>query len=105
WVAKYSGTATSYALSGLASGTYQYQVRACSTACSAWKLSSNTQVSLPVLGSDWKNLSRVTVADAGGSDIEPAEVVDLSAAAVKGRAGVSGGQASYHIPIDLPPGR
>ncbi|MFB2777526.1 hypothetical protein, partial [Shewanella xiamenensis] len=105
WVAKYSGTATSYALSGLASGTYQYQARACSTACSAWKLSSNTQVSLPVLGSDWKNLSRVTVADAGGSDIEPAEVVDLNAAAVKGRAGVSGGQASYHIPIDLPPGR
>uniref|UniRef100_Q0HXN2 YD repeat protein n=2 Tax=Shewanella TaxID=22 RepID=Q0HXN2_SHESR len=105
WVAKYSGTATSYALSGLASGTYQYQARACSTACSAWKLSSNTQVSLPVLGSDWKNLSRVTVADAGGSDIEPAEVVDLNAAAVKGQAGVSGGQASYHIPIDLPPGR
>ena len=105
WVAKYSGTVTNFALSGLASGTYQYQVRACSTACSAWKLSSNTQVTLPVLGGDWKNLSRVTVADAGGSDIEPAETVDLSAAAVKGQAGVSGGQASYHIPIDLPPGR
>ncbi|PIW60058.1 SpvB/TcaC N-terminal domain-containing protein [Shewanella sp. CG12_big_fil_rev_8_21_14_0_65_47_15] len=105
WVTKYSGTATNFALSGLASGTYQYQVRACSTACSAWKLSSNTQVTLPVLGSDWKNLSRVTVADAGGSDIEPAETVDLSVAAVKGQAGVSGGQASYHIPIDLPLGR
>lgn len=105
WVAKYSGTAASYALSGLFSGTYQYQVRACSTACSAWKLSSNTQVSLPVLGSDWKNLSPVTVADAGGSDFEPAEAVDLDAAGVKGKAGVSGGQASYHIPIDLPPGR
>lgn len=105
WVAKYSGTATSYALSGLASGTYQYQVRACSTACSAWKLSSNTQVSLPVLGSDWKKLSRVTVADAGDSDIEPAEVVDLSAAAVKGQASVSGGAAVFSVPIDIPPGR
>lgn len=105
WVAKYSGTATSYALSGLASGTYQYQVRACSTACSTWKLSSNMQVALPVLGSDWKNLSRVTVADAGGVDTVPAEAVDLNAATVKGQAGVSGGQASYLIPIDLPPGR
>ena len=105
WVAKYSGTATNYALSGLTSGTYQYQVRACTTACSAWKLSSNTQVSLPLLGSDWKNLSRVSVADAGGSDTAPSDAVDLNAASVKGQAGVSGGQASYHIPIDLPPGR
>ncbi|MBW3527067.1 VCBS repeat-containing protein [Shewanella sp. NKUCC05_KAH] len=105
WVAKYSGTATNFALSGLASGTYQYQVRACSTACSTWKLSSNTQVTLPVLGSDWKNLSRVTVADAGGVDTVPAEAADLNTATVKGQAGVSGGQASYHIPIDLPPGR
>ncbi|MCU8075777.1 HNH endonuclease [Shewanella sp. SM29] len=105
WVAKYSGTATNNALSGLTSGTYQYQVRACTTACSAWKLSSNTQVTLPVLGSDWKNLSRVSVADAGGSDTAPSDAVDLNAASVKGQAGVSGGQASYHIPIDLPPGR
>lgn len=105
WVAKYSGTATNYALSGLTSGTYQYQVRACTTACSAWKLSSNTQVTLPLLGSDWKNLSRVSVADAGGSDTAPSDAIDLNAASVKGQAGVSGGQASYHIPIDLPPGR
>lgn len=105
WVAKYSGTAKNYALSGLTSGTYQYQVRACTTACSAWKLSSNTQVTLPVTGSDWKNLSRVSVADAGGSDTAPSDAVDLNAASVKGQAGVSGGQASYHIPIDLPPGR
>ncbi|MDT3281738.1 RHS repeat-associated core domain-containing protein [Shewanella scandinavica] len=105
WVAKYSGTATNYALSGLTSGTYQYQVRACTTACSAWKLSSNTQVTLPLLGSDWKNLSRVSVADAGGSDTAPSDAVDLNAASVKGQAGVSGGQASYQIPIDLPPGR
>nr|WP_308736825.1 SpvB/TcaC N-terminal domain-containing protein [Shewanella baltica] len=105
WVAKYSGTATNYALSGLTSGTYQYQVRACTTACSAWKLSSNTQVTLPVTGSDWKNLSRVSVADAGGSDTAPSDAVDLNAASVKGQAGVSGGQASYQIPIDLPPGR
>ncbi|MGI2184074.1 SpvB/TcaC N-terminal domain-containing protein [Shewanella oncorhynchi] len=105
WVAKYSGAATNYALSGLTSSTYQYQVRACTTACSAWKLSSNTQVTLPVTGSDWKNLSRVSVADAGGSDTAPSDAVELNAASVKGQAGVSGGQASYHIPIDLPPGR
>ncbi|MCE9687665.1 hypothetical protein LZP73_15865 [Shewanella sp. AS16] len=45
------------------------------------------------------------VEDAGGSDIAPTENVDLAAAALKGAAGVSGGQASYQIPIDLPPGR
>ncbi|MGI2168520.1 SpvB/TcaC N-terminal domain-containing protein, partial [Shewanella oncorhynchi] len=105
WGAKYSGVATSYALSGLNSGTYQYQVRACTTTCSTWTLSSNTQVSLPVLSNDWKNLSRVTVADAGSRDKAPAETVDLTAATVKGNAGVSGGQAGYQIPIDLPPGR
>lgn len=105
WVAKYSGADINYALSGLTSGTYQHQVRACATACSTWKLSSNTQVVLPVTGSDWKNLSQVSVADAGGSDITPSDAIDLSAAAVKGQAGVSGGQASYQIPIDLPPGR
>ena len=31
--------------------------------------------------------------------------VNLDAATVKGQASVSGGQASYQIPIDLPPGR
>ncbi|WP_232790802.1 SpvB/TcaC N-terminal domain-containing protein [Shewanella sp. Pdp11] len=62
-------------------------------------------MTLPLLGSDWKNLSRVTVADAGGVDTVPAETADLNTATVKGQAGVSGGQASYHIPIYLPPGR
>lgn len=53
----------------------------------------------------WLNLSRTPVSDAVGVDIEPSESIDLSTASIKGQAGVSGGQASYQIPIDLPPGR
>jgi RHS repeat-associated protein len=105
WVAKYSGTATSYAVSGLTSGSYQFQIRACASTCSAWKLSSNTQVTLAQSGTDWKNFTPVTVPNASGSDSAPSESVDLSAASLKGQASVSGGQASYQIPIDLPPGR
>jgi RHS repeat-associated protein len=105
WVAKYSGTATSYAVSGLTSASYQFQVRACGSACSAWKLSSNTQVTLAQPGTDWKNLTKITVPNANGTDSAPSESVDLSAALLKGQASVSGGQASYQIPIDLPPGR
>ncbi|MFQ6371525.1 FG-GAP-like repeat-containing protein [Shewanella sp. YIC-542] len=62
-------------------------------------------VSLPALGSDWKNLSRVTVADAGGSDRAPSETIDFRASAVNGQASVSGGAAVFSVPIDIPPGR
>ncbi|QSX39192.1 hypothetical protein JYB85_17940 [Shewanella sedimentimangrovi] len=103
WTAKYSGSAANFSVSGLMSGSYQYQVRACNSSCSGWKVSSS--VTVTVSANDWKNFSQVSVTDASGSDVEPSDSIDLSAATIKGQAGVSGGQASYHIPIDVPPGR
>ncbi|WP_179024981.1 RHS repeat-associated core domain-containing protein [Shewanella sp. Scap07] len=60
---------------------------------------------LNVGGEDWLNTSETPVDDAGGSNSAPNQSVDISASWVKGQASVSGGQASYQIPIDLPPGR
>ncbi len=54
--------------------------------------------------SDWQQLGPVVVADSTVTAPVLA-AVDLRAATVKGGAGVSGGQARYQIPIDLPPGR
>ncbi len=53
----------------------------------------------------WRSIADTTVDNATGSNTAPSESVDLTAAVLKGKAGVSGGQASYQIPIDLPPGR
>ncbi|MBR9728086.1 hypothetical protein G3R48_08830, partial [Shewanella intestini] len=84
-------------------GSYQYRVNACNASgCSDWKVSSTVTVTLPPA---WRQTKQITVTDAGGSDSEPSQTVDLSTAALKGQASVSGGQASYQIPIDLPPGR
>ena len=45
WSAAYTGSGTSAALSGLADGSYVYQVQACNTyGCSAWKAGSATLV-------------------------------------------------------------
>lgn len=52
WTTVYSGTATSAALSGLANGSYTYQVQACNTtagdtACTAWVAGGTLVVTLP----------------------------------------------------------
>ncbi|MEC4727548.1 FG-GAP-like repeat-containing protein, partial [Shewanella sp. D64] len=53
----------------------------------------------------WRSIAYTAVDNAAGSNTAPSETIDLSASVLKGQAGVSGGQASYQIPIDLPPGR
>ncbi|ARD24080.1 RHS repeat-associated core domain-containing protein [Shewanella japonica] len=86
-----------------ADGEYKYKVNACNeSGCSGWRVSANITVILPPA---WRTTEAATVADAGGSDRAPSEIIDLTAAVLKGKSGVSGGQASYQIPIDLPPGR
>ncbi len=52
----------------------------------------------------WQQLGPIEVADTAVN--EPTlDVVNLLASSVSGSASVVGGQASYHIPIALPPGR
>ncbi len=52
----------------------------------------------------WQQLGPIEVADT--AVVEPTlDTVNLLASSVSGNAGVVGGQASYHIPIALPPGR
>jgi len=53
----------------------------------------------------WKALDTVEVVDAGGENEEPTDTVNLDAIPLKGKASTSNGQASYQVPIDLPPGR
>ncbi|NKF49868.1 hypothetical protein G3R49_04685 [Shewanella sp. WXL01] len=105
WSAIYSGSNRSFKSQGMMSGTYRYRVRACSTSCSAWKTSSSFDVSISIGGSNWKDFTKVTVPDDYGSNQPPSESVSLKTAVMDGQASVSGGQASYQIPIQLPPGR
>ena len=52
----------------------------------------------------WQQLGPIEVANT--AVVEPTlDAVNLLASSVSGNAGVVGGQASYHIPIALPPGR
>ena len=53
----------------------------------------------------WRSIAYTAVDNTAGSNTAPSENIDLTASVLKGKAGVSGGQASYQIPIDLPPGR
>lgn len=48
WAQAYSGTATSKAISGKASGVYSYQARACNpSACGAWSAIASVSVTVP----------------------------------------------------------
>ena len=103
WTTLSSQGTTSYEQVVDADGNYSYRVNACNTSgCSDWKTSSAVTVVLPPA---WRQTEFVSVSDTGGSNSTPSETIDLSASVLKGHAGVSGGQASYQIPIDLPPGR
>ncbi|WP_346729630.1 SpvB/TcaC N-terminal domain-containing protein [Shewanella sp. NKUCC01_JLK] len=103
WTTITSATTPSYTVTGRQNGSYKYQVQACNASgCSGWKASAAVSVLLPP---DWMNTSTVNVGDATIIDPVLTDITDLSTVAVKGKAGVSGGQAIYHIPIDLPPGR
>ncbi|WP_194165961.1 SpvB/TcaC N-terminal domain-containing protein [Shewanella sp. YLB-07] len=53
----------------------------------------------------WLQTTDAEVPNATGSNAAPSQSVNLNAAVLKGQASVSGGQANYQIPIDLPPGR
>ena len=103
WVTLVSQGSLSYEQMVDVDGSYKYRVKACNNSgCSDWKVSSNVTVVLPPA---WRQSNTVLVGDSGGSNSAPSQSVNLNAAVLKGQASVSGGQASYQIPIDLPPGR
>lgn len=81
-----------------------YRVKACfaDESCTAW---SNVLTSMIEADGDWSDLTPTAVDDANELAVGNLDSVDLSSVSVEAKPAVSGGQASYHIPIALPPGR
>lgn len=99
-----STTARTYDYEDRANGSYTYQVRACNEedwACSAYSdFSLAVAVShTPGWGGDGGDVDDSTYGYVEG------DIGDYNVGALEGQPGVSGGAATYHIPIVLPPGR
>ena len=105
WVNVLDSEIQIYRQSNVANGTYRYRVQAClHDNCGNWRSSDAVNVEREE-SLNWQNVTPTQVNDAPISEIGFLEAVNLSAATVQGQADVSGGQASYQIPIELPPGR
>jgi RHS repeat-associated protein len=97
---------TAYLITGQADGDYWYKVQACDGAsCSSY--STEKQVTV-----DTSNPTPPSMGAYDATDFPDATVVypsgtsgDQNVGALKASGGVSGGQASYSIPIQVPPGR
>lgn len=88
-------------------GTYQYRVAACYDifTCSSYKTSTVVTARIPTVTPDFASVTvGETPSDAiGFSDAQP--TTSHTIGAISGSGGVSGGSASYNIPIVVPPGR
>lgn len=96
-------TGTSYAVEVNADGTYDYQVKACNTgtwSCSAYSATKSMTVAL---APDYATSDPVIVPDA--DLVTPIVPANQAVGALQGQAGVSGGAATYTVPIVIPPGR
>jgi hypothetical protein len=82
-------------ISGKFAGTWTYRVRACNaTGCSAYTVPVGVQV-----------ISGLPAVDDTPSASSGAPALVSNLGSVPGTASVSGGNASYHVPIEVPPGR
>ncbi|GAB3280291.1 RHS repeat-associated core domain-containing protein [Parahaliea aestuarii] len=84
-------------------GEYEFQVRACNSIESVCGPRSSI-LTIDLNESGWAQRSPVQVSDADYV-AQTGPLHDDSVGSVKGQGGVSGGQASYQVPISLVPGR
>ncbi|TQV72414.1 hypothetical protein FLL45_19590, partial [Aliikangiella marina] len=96
WTTVVSSNVLSKSFSGKAPGNYQYRVRACNSAasspCSSYSATKQLTVNNPELIPD-------------ATLITPSVPSQQAIGALEGQAGVSGGAATYSIPVAVPPGR
>ncbi|TQV87009.1 fibronectin type III domain-containing protein [Aliikangiella coralliicola] len=98
-----SQTTTNFNVTASESGVYEYRVKGCnefSWACSSYSGLKSIVVSL---APDWALKTSATVADATLGTLTVPN--NQTVGALEGNGGVSGGSATYTIPIALPPGR
>nr|WP_256489636.1 fibronectin type III domain-containing protein [Pleionea sp. CnH1-48] len=96
-------TSTSFSVNVAANGTYEYRVKGCnefSWSCSSYSAIKSISI---VLSPDWASKTPTVVPDA--TFVEPTVPANEIVGAVEGSGGVSGGSASYSIPIAIAPGR
>ncbi|UTW45359.1 VCBS repeat-containing protein [bacterium SCSIO 12696] len=103
WSQVQNNNTTSFSASGKAVGSYRYRARACNDfGCSSY--SPEQQITVLPLVQGWADTQTVNVPNATPT-AATAPTHDPTVGALAGNGGVSGGQASYSIPIQLPPGR
>ena len=112
FVNSYYTQTNSYSIPGKANGTYTYKVIACierhdnqARLCEEVSEYSGAYTTIIDEQGDtsWMDLTAATVGNVGF--IDATAPANEAVGAMPGEAGVSGGQGSYQIPIQMPPGR
>jgi RHS repeat-associated protein len=110
WSRVYTGAGTSKGWSGRSPGSYSYRVRGCNveSICSSWSTIHTVEVPEPpppvtkFLPTDAADFPDAAIFN---PFVPTGDVGANSVGAVEGSGSVSGGSASYQIPIRIPPGR